>query len=376
MKKLIIFFAFFIALTNANAQITLGLYNGAAEGRGLTIKLSSPANYSGQGESGSFFILRWPTDPNGVAVTPVNFLGQNGFSSTQSDWIMSNSYPFYGTNGGYTYRLVEYNGTFTTPASWNAPNNVNILSFDMTGGSGIAAAVELASDAYTQAMIDTRYGFGMGTYFSDIGLPNPTVVGFSPSSVPFVQLPLKLNGFYSVADNCDAKLTWVTNDEINFNHFEVEQSTDNINFKKLASIPGSGKIAGSTYNFTATQSNGPAYYRLKLVENDNGYEYSNTTVVKTNCSGGKDYFTMYPNPVSAGNNTLNLNFSAGYNGKGQVIVYNNLGQVVLNNTISVIKGNNIVHINIANLTSGTYTVKTVTAGGDAIGPVQKLIKQN
>lgn len=377
MKKLIILFAFFVAFSNAKAQITMGLYNGAPEGHSLTIKISSPANYSGQTMLGMFFILRWPTDPNGNAVTPTNFSGQNGFSSSAPDWILTNGSPYFATSATHTYRMVEINAVFTASGLWNAPSNLNIVSFDMTGGSGIADSVELASDAIAQSMIDAKYGVGAGTYYSDINFNNnSTVNAFSPSLVHFVQLPLKLSSFYSVANNCDAKLTWLTNDEINFNHFEVEQSTDNINFKKVAAIPSSGKTTGSTYSFTATQSNGPAYYRLKLVENDNSYEYSNTTVVKTNCSGTKDYFTMYPNPVSAGNTTLNLNFSASYTGKGQVVVYNNLGQAVLNTTINVIKGNNLVRVNIAGLASGTYSVKTVTADGDAIGTVQKLIKQN
>lgn len=134
MKKFIIVFAFLAVLASAKAQITLGLYNGTPEGRALTIKMSSPADYSGQTMVGAFFILRWPTDPNGAAVTPVNFLGQNGYSSIQADWITSNSTAYCNTNGGYTYRVVVINATFTASAAWNAPYNVNILSFDMTGG--------------------------------------------------------------------------------------------------------------------------------------------------------------------------------------------------------------------------------------------------
>ncbi|MBS1511187.1 MAG: T9SS type A sorting domain-containing protein [Bacteroidetes bacterium] len=300
---------------------------------------------------------------------------------------------------GYRFYTFGFTSSSTAPVSFTANTEITFATVTLTSNAANTSQVYLASldnigggssngQGYTYIQLSSTLGGPLGQvspdptsggvlFYSNAGI---STTGQFETNSPFVStnalinLPLKLSAFSGNAVNCSAALTWLTNDEVNFNHFEVEQSVDNINFKKVGSVASSGKLTGSTYSFNTAQPDGAVYYRLKLVENDNSYEYSGTTVVKTNCSG-KDYFSMYPNPVSSSTPQLTLNFSANTAGKGQVMVYNSLGQNVLSTTISVNKGDNIVRINTAGLAAGTYTVKTIASDGSAIAPVQKLIKQ-
>jgi len=109
-------------------------------------------------------------------------------------------------------------------------------------------------------------------------------------------LPVELVDFYSTPEDLSVQCHWLTASEINTDYFLVERSEDGVNFEPLGKVTasGSGNILRK-YNFSDSNPKaGINYYRLKTVDNDGRYEYSQLIAHRF---GDKEAVTMYPNPA-------------------------------------------------------------------------------
>jgi endoglucanase len=110
-------------------------------------------------------------------------------------------------------------------------------------------------------------------------------------------LPVTLIRFVGKRIGHEDQLSWSTAHEEKFDHFEVEQSTDAINFITLGVVNSTGSVTSTAnYSFQTSASPGIFFYRLKLVEDDGNYSYSSLI-----CLGkyGDIRFYVYPNPASS-----------------------------------------------------------------------------
>ncbi len=154
-------------------------------------------------------------------------------------------------------------------------------------------------------------------------------------------VPIKLGTFTAVADKCNALLNWATVSESNFSHFDIEYSPDAVTYIKVGSVFGKNLANGAAYKFGYSQLSGNGYYRLKIVDRDGAFEYSDVARAKTSCNDQAKVL-VYPNPLSY-DQKLFVNIS-GYSGKISGELFNEAGQRVgvyelTNNTneLSVIK---------------------------------------
>lgn len=86
-------------------------------------------------------------------------------------------------------------------------------------------------------------------------------------------LPVELRYFELVREGTQALLRWETTEEIKFSHFEVERSFDGRKWHSLSKI----LAIGMPYHYQYSDENpvtGLNYYRLKMVDQDNRFEYS------------------------------------------------------------------------------------------------------
>jgi hypothetical protein len=206
-----------------------------------------------------------------------------------------------------------------------------------------------------------------GNFYSSAGVSTvggDASEGFVSTDAP-IALPVKLISFAGVADNCNAALNWSTNDETNFNHFEVEQSADGVHFTKVANVAPAGNITGGTYRYTSSQSQTLAYYRLKMIDNNNEVEYSNIVKVRQNCVVSDRSAVVTPNPARA---TQGFNVNVlGYKGSIYGSLYNNLGAFVT----KVKLANGVNHIDAAELAAGVYQLSIADSDGNT--STQKII---
>jgi hypothetical protein len=111
------------------------------------------------------------------------------------------------------------------------------------------------------------------------------------------QLPVELIALNArIIKNARINIKWITASETNNSHFEIERSTDGLEFSKIGIITGHGTtMENQTYEFTdILPRKGVNYYRLKQVDYDGTYEYS--SVVSIDVSEVASII-IAPNPI-------------------------------------------------------------------------------
>ncbi len=156
-------------------------------------------------------------------------------------------------------------------------------------------------------------------------------------------LPVELTFFKGEMTEQGTELTWQTASEKNNEGFEIERSQDAKNWKTLDFIDGYGTTPETqNYNYTDYETlEGVIYYRLKQIDFDGKFEYSNIINVTRDGYENRMVYT-FPNPVQ---NELNI-----IDGEGQVTIYNVLGQPLQSYNIE----NSVFQINTTNLPKGQY----------------------
>jgi hypothetical protein len=171
-------------------------------------------------------------------------------------------------------------------------------------------------------------------------------------------LPVELTSFIAKQSVTGIELRWVTATEVNFYSFEIEKKQSNKdNWQTISSIKASGnKSVYSNYSFTdKSAAPGQYNYRLRIVDNDGTYKYSN--IVEANVSA-PDKFMLgqnYPNPFNPG--TI-ITYSLPTPSNVKIILYNTLGlnvKVLANEFKEA--GNYSVNFNASGLSSGIYFYK-------------------
>jgi len=96
----------------------------------------------------------------------------------------------------------------------------------------------------------------------------------------FGTLPVKLINFGASKKNNSVELKWTTSEEVNINHYEIERSANGHDFTSLASIASRNQRNQISYSTIDTRPiSGIAYYRLKIVDNNNDLKYSKIATV-------------------------------------------------------------------------------------------------
>lgn len=159
----------------------------------------------------------------------------------------------------------------------------------------------------------------------------------------------------------DVSLNWKTLTEINSKEFQIERSTDGVNFVAIGSKPAAGNSA-TQIDYTAVDPNmnvNVYYYRLKLVDLDGNYKYSNIAIVKK--AGGIKGVRAFPNPAVS---NISLEFSNLKGGLYNVTLYNQAGQQVYNKQVTIQQAVQYVPVERGSLAPGSYLVSVKNANAD------------
>jgi hypothetical protein len=119
-------------------------------------------------------------------------------------------------------------------------------------------------------------------------------------------LPVKLISFKGTAIQEGVQLDWVTGAEEKFNYFQVERAGEALQFEGVATVEGKGglKTTASYRHLDKDPLPGKNYYRLRSVDLDGSFEYSNVIIVPW--GGNQQGVKLYPNPVEDKAFTLEL----------------------------------------------------------------------
>jgi hypothetical protein len=192
--------------------------------------------------------------------------------------------------------------------------------------------------------------FGQGKFFGGNG------DGFAVASFTNVVLPLHLSDFSGRTNGNDNILFWSTLSESNSRDFEIERSTDGVQFGKIGEVPAAGNSSSiHSYTFTDYHPSADKYfYRLKQTDIDEKYTFSNTILLKRNGAG----ITVYPNPAIQ---TVSILF--GYPVRNEVyLLVNSNGQTVQ----QLVFNGTTATINLAEKPAGLYYLINPSTGAAVV----------
>ena len=179
--------------------------------------------------------------------------------------------------------------------------------------------------------------------------------------------PVELTSFTAGLYNNYIILKWSTATEINNFGFDVERNAEISGWQKIGFVPGSGN-SNSTKNYSFTDENIPdvkvLYYRLKQIDNDGKFKYSNIAELKPgNLPHNFSLAQNFPNPFNPG---TRIDFYTEKEEQVTLKIFNVLGTEVKTVINEIMPGGlHTVNINASDLVSGVYYYQLVSGNYNA-----------
>jgi hypothetical protein len=187
-------------------------------------------------------------------------------------------------------------------------------------------------------------------------------------------IPVELVSFNAIADNGVVELNWMTASETNNQGFEVQRSTGG-EFEAIAFVEGRGTTTEvQTYSYLdGTVSAGTYSYRLKQIDFDGTFGFSNVVEVDVITPAEFVLNQNYPNPF---NPSTMISFRLAVDSKVSLKVFNVLGQEVANVLqTNMGAGSHEVNFDASSLNTGVYMYRLEASGIDGTNfvDVKKMI---
>ncbi len=163
-------------------------------------------------------------------------------------------------------------------------------------------------------------------------------------------LPVELLFFSTKIVREQVVLTWATASEIDNDYFQIEHSSNGIDFFSIDKVIGAGTtFEEQSYQFNHSEpTDGVNFYRLKQVDFDGDYEYSRIISVNLRKSSSWNLFPTQSNDM------ITLDWSDAYKAES-ISIFNLNGKMVYSDKIDSEQQSE--YISIANFPSGGYFLK-------------------
>lgn len=171
-------------------------------------------------------------------------------------------------------------------------------------------------------------------------------------------LPVRWLDFQADLKGTQGMLSWKTASELNCDYYQVERSIDGTLFESIAAVAGVGtSTEESEYKYVDNHlveiQNKSVYYRLKQVDLDGKYEYSNVLQLSLGKESGIE-FSMYPNPVVQGENLQIQYIDVRQKGLSLKVMDDN-GKVITSKQLARASSGSLI-LNTENWASGLYII--------------------
>lgn len=183
-------------------------------------------------------------------------------------------------------------------------------------------------------------------------------------------LPVSLLSFSGYKDGVRNQLRWVTTTETNNSGFQVERSSDGLNYQSIGFV-GSLSINGNSqtqlkYNFVDASPTGiKQYYRLKQMDIDGRSTLSNILLIQGEKPTAFEIASVFPNP-SRGQVTMLL--CAPANETVSIRLMDLAGRILETRQVNVLAGNNSIPFDLSKQAKGQYLI---SVGGKSVRVVRE-----
>jgi Secretion system C-terminal sorting domain len=261
---------------------------------------------------------------------------------------------------------IEFSGWYSRrePGGVDFTNNIEIINASnlvVATSNNVSFTSSESEEVWKQAS-GTATGLPAGTYRFRFIMDNYANVDDAFLCVTTgCILATKLSTFTATASKCAAKLSWAATTEGDLKNYEIQSSEDGNIFKTINTVAPKTAESINNYSFSAAANSGKLFYRLKMINVDGKYTYSDIVPLTVNCEEGT--VKIYPNPTS---DFLQVNINK--NKTSTVVVLNTAGKTVLSATLQADYNN----INLKAMPAGLYVVKVVNELGVQNFKITKL----
>lgn len=203
--------------------------------------------------------------------------------------------PVYVSNGGPN-ALVGFSYTGTA-----ALNDITVSITNAAGTTTFASCTQITTVAPNQFCATLPVSVSAGTQIRYVitftvknGVGNQGTIVFDnfANGSQAAPLPVKLDNFDAAKEGSGVKLTWRASDEAGVAVYQVQRSTDGVNFSTIGTVTAENKKLYSYLDVMPTSGNN--FYRLRIVDVDNATKISHIVSMKSKVALAIE---AYPNPV-------------------------------------------------------------------------------
>lgn len=275
--------------------------------------------------------------PGGVA-GPVADAGDDIFlAANQTTAQRSGAFELtYGANGG-----INYNWTFIS-----GPQAATLRTFNGSapypgGDNNVMFANMTAPGVYT-------FEFSVSNN-NGVGTDRVNVTKLSALPVTYAYITGKNAGNSNFVN-------WATSQEVNSDRFEIQRSSDGVNYSVIGTIASKGGATQTDYVFEDNNAPlGKSYYRLNQVDKD-GKSALSQVVTAVNTKSGI-FVEKYPNPA---HDNLTISVQSSVNGKMQMLIADMQGKTIVQQQWQKDQPLLKKVVNIGSLQNGVYQLIIVT----------------
>jgi len=178
-------------------------------------------------------------------------------------------------------------------------------------------------------------------------------------------MPVTLSDFAAQRKSSNVVLSWKTEMQLNFSHFEILRAYDNFNFEKIGSVENVSGNSNTAHSYSFIDNSNTSasviYYRLRMVDIDGKVSFSEIRTIKAGNSAKT--IVVFPNPAVS-NSTVTV---SGITEPSLIQILDNSGRLLKSTTLSssntidlsgIQRGNYIMMIK--GKTSGQTSAKKLT----------------
>lgn len=280
-------------------------------------------------------------------VTDFGYWNLTADNSTGWDYDLD-AYPspelFVSNSSALMMKMIKAPGGSAAPGfAWGS----HVLSSgDMCSAVNVVGSTmyDFVLGSYPGSPIDHIFATSLNS-FSDFGIAKSGGV-----ALPIELVTLRANP----VNNEFIRVDWITATEVNNAGFEVQRSTDGVNFKEIGWVDGSGNSVDEVeYAFDDydVEPNKTYYYRLKQIDYDGASELTYIVNAMITKEGVLTIGDFIPNPTN-GNSYINVSSSDIH--KIRVKIFTTLGQVINVKDFEINPGMNKMDFDFSMLADGTY----------------------
>lgn len=171
-------------------------------------------------------------------------------------------------------------------------------------------------------------------------------------------LAANLVSFNGVKETSKVRLSWASTSENRLDRYEVERSSSTAGFTKIASVAARGNQQAGNINYTTNDAQvfaAPVFYRLKIIDKNNEFKYSNIIRVGSNATATDELNLI---SVSGALGNIKASLWAGQSQGAYISLFDMEGKKIKDfGRYQVVKGENQLSLNLPRIPIANYVLK-------------------